>query len=91
MADVVKSELMAAFGVMFSDGFIVAVLMLLIGRYMNSWLARYASGFVFAGILCSFLERPPESYPGYLLAGVLWVAVGHLAVIVQKLVRARRG
>lgn len=91
MADFVTGQLMAAVGVMFSDGFFVAVLLLLIGRYMNSWLARYASGVVFAGILCSFLERPEESYAAYLLAGFLWVAVGQLTVLAIKAAKARRG
>lgn len=85
MADIVLAELKAALGVMFTDGLFIAVLMAAVGRYMKNWLTRYVSGAVFAGILCSFLERPEESYPAYFLAGLLWVAVLHLAVLAWKL------
>ncbi len=85
MADIVLAEIKAALGVMFADGLFIAVLMAAVGRYMKNWLTRYVSGAVFAGILCSFLERPEESYPAYFLAGLLWVAVLHLAVLAWKL------
>lgn len=91
MAELAAEQLMAAFRVMFADGLVVAVLMLLIGRYMKNWPTRYVSGAVFAGILCSFLEKPPDSYADYLLAGLLWVAAGHIAVIARRLLRKNGG
>jgi hypothetical protein len=85
MAEIVVAQLKAALAVMIADGLFVAALMAAVGRYMKNWLTRYVSGAVFAGILCSFLERPEESYPAYFLAGLIWVAVGHIALIVWKL------
>jgi len=87
MADIVLAELKAAIAVMFTDGLFIAVLMAAVGRYMKNWMTRYVSGGVFAGILCSFLERPDESYPAYFLAGLLWVAVIHVAVFGWKFIK----